>query len=417
MKTNKMLNDKKILLIISGGIAAYKGLELIRLIRKSGGDVHVILTEGGAKFITPLSAEALSQNKVYSNLWSQDDQAGMDHIRLTREADLIIVAPASANTIKKIAHGDADNLATTTLLAANKPIMIAPAMNPEMWANQATQTNIKTLKQRAITIIDPATGDTACKELGMGRMSEPAVILEALHDFFHERPLKGLRALVTSGPTFEPIDPVRFIGNRSSGKQGHAIATALYEAGADVTLITGPVSIPAPAHIKTIEIETAAEMLKAVQNALPVHTFVCAAAVSDWSPTEIQTHKIKKRKDQKAPSIPLKENQDILKTVSSLADNNRPDIVVGFAAETENIIKNAKEKLSRKNCDIIIANEIKEDESVFGADENHVYMITHDNVEQWDKTSKKAIARKLVQHIVQSLKTKTNKEKNITNAA
>ncbi len=397
------LKDKSILLIISGGIAAYKSLELIRLIKKSGGHVRCILTKGGEQFVTPLSVSALSEEQVYTNIWNLKDETEMGHIRLSREADLIIVAPASADILAKITHGQADDLATTTLLAADKPVMIAPAMNQQMWNNPATKDNIKTLKSRGLNILEPATGEMACGETGQGRMIEAIEVMEAINNFFFERPLKGQSAIVTAGPTHEQIDPVRFIGNNSSGKQGYAVAEALRDRGASVTLITGPTALPAPHGINTVQITSAAEMLKASEQALPTNIAVCAAAVSDWTPTKTKSQKIKKKAGENALSLELTENPDILKTISNHKD--RPQIVIGFAAETENLLDNAKTKLAQKGCDIIVANDVGSSEKVFGADENHVYLISHDNTQEWPRASKQEIARKLVDIIGKQIAT------------
>ena len=395
---NTTLANKSILLVISGGIAAYKSLELIRLIKKSGGHVRCILTHGGQQFVTPLSVSALSEETVYTDLWSLKDETEMGHIRLSREADLIVIAPASANIIAQMAYGLAEDLATTTLLAADKPILIAPAMNHMMWNNAATQDNIATLQSRSIQIIGPTEGDMACGEHGPGRMSEPEDIFTAINNFFFNKPLEGLKALVTSGPTFEPVDPVRFIGNRSSGKQGHAIARALAHAGADVTLVTGPVALPNPAGLKTIHIETAREMLEACENELPSDIAVCAAAVSDWRPSSSQDHKIKKRGDASPPDIALKENPDILQTLSN--HKKRPQLVIGFAAETENLDENAKSKLTRKGCDWILANLVTQHgKKVFGEDQNHVYLVTSSAIVDWQPMNKSAIASRLVEEI------------------
>lgn len=399
------LKDKSILLIISGGIAAYKSLELIRLIRKSGGQVRCILTKGGAQFVTPLSVAALSEEHVYDDLWSLKDETEMGHIRLSREADLIVITPASADIIAKMAHGLTPDLASTTLLAADKPILIAPAMNHKMWEHPATQENLATLKDRGVLTIGPDEGAMACNETGMGRMSEPEAIFDAINDFFFERPLKGYSALVTSGPTHEPLDPVRFLGNRSSGKQGHAIATALSAAGANVTLVSGPVNQPDPAGVNVIKVQTAAEMLAACQNALPADIAICAAAVSDWSPENASTQKIKKD-GSTPPAIALKENPDILKTISG--HKKRPALVVGFAAETENLIDNAKAKLARKGCDWILANDVGTDGKTFGADENHVYLVTESEHDDWGKHAKTEIARKLANQITEYFENNDN---------
>lgn len=400
----KSLDNKSILLVISGGIAAYKSLELIRLIRKNGGSVRAILTEGGAQFVTPLSVSALCEEEVFTDLWSIKDETEMGHIRLSREADVIIIAPASADIIGKLAQGRADDLATTTLLAANKPILLAPAMNHKMWDNPATQDNIRTLQERGVEIIGPDEGDMACGEFGMGRMREPEMILGALLDFFHERPLKGLKAIVTAGPTFEPIDPVRFIGNRSSGIQGYEIASALHLAGADVTLVSGPVSLKDPAGIKTIRVETALEMLGACENAMPAEIAVCCAAVADWAPEDSSAIKLKKRQDKSPPTIKLKENPDILKTLSS--HKKRPALVIGFSAETHDLLENAQSKLLRKGCDWILANDVA-NEKVFGKSENHIHFITQHNIEDWKKSSKAEVARKLVARITEFYREKS----------
>lgn len=450
------LKNKSILLVISGGIAAYKSLELIRLLKKSGAHVRCILTQGGAQFVTPLSVAALTEEEVFTDLWSLKDETEMGHIRLSREADLIIVAPASANMIAKLAWGLADDLASTTLLAANKPILIAPAMNQQMWESKATQDNLKTLKSRGVLQTGPSAGEMACGETGMGRMIEPEEILTAIEKALTgkakppqkltaqkktkeylkatleaEKELSGLTALVTAGPTFEPIDPVRFIGNHSSGKQGIAIAKSLANAGAKVTLVIGPVSEeiltslpiyhphPPTRHpresgdparpsqkldarlrehngIELIKVQTAAEMLKACEQSLPVDIAVCAAAVADWSPTKPQNHKIKKRGDASAPTIALKENAHILKTIA--VHKKRPQLVIGFAAETENILKNAKEKLARKNCDWILANDVSK--GVFSADENHIHFVTKSGSEDWKKQSKQSVAQTLTEKII-----------------
>lgn len=395
------LEDKSILLIISGGIAAYKSLELIRLIRKSGGHVRCILTKGGSQFVTPLSVAALSEEHVYDDLWSLKDETEMGHIRLSRETDLIVIAPASADIIAKMAHGLTPDLASTTLLASDKPVLIAPAMNHKMWEHPATQENLAKLEERGVLTVGPDEGSMACNETGMGRMSEPEEILSAIHGFFFERPLKGRHILVTSGPTHEPLDPVRFIGNRSSGKQGHAIANALHHAGADVTLITGPVSIPDPQDVKTIHIETAQQMLDAATDALPADIAICAAAVSDWRAKQAQTQKIKKREDTSAPTISFAENPDILHTISH--HKQRPALVIGFAAETENLLDNAQAKLNRKGCDWILANDVS-GEKVFGQNENHVYLVNNKGIVDWGTSSKDTIAKKLTSQITEYLK-------------
>jgi phosphopantothenoylcysteine decarboxylase/phosphopantothenate--cysteine ligase len=396
-----MLTGKNILLVISGGIAAYKSLELIRLIRKNGGDVRCILTSGGAQFVTPLSVASLSENPVYTDLWSLKDETEMGHIRLSRECDVVMVAPASANLMAKLAHGMADDLATTTLLASDKPVILAPAMNPQMWENAATQANLKTLSARGFKILSPGTGEMACGEIGQGRLPEAQDLLDALtHHFSAGKPLAGKRAVVTAGPTYEPIDPVRFVGNRSSGKQGYAIAAALEDLGASVTLISGPSDLKSPQKIKTIRIENAAQMLENCQKSLPADIVVCAAAVADWTPEIYQPAKMKKATDD-TMSLPLRQTTDILKTLSAKSPL-RPALVVGFAAETENLIENAKAKLAKKGCDWVVANLISEDNPAFGADKNQVYLVTSDTVEPWPKATKESIARTLALRIAEA---------------
>lgn len=387
-------------MIISGGIAAYKSLELIRLLKKSGADVRCIITKGGTNFVTPLSVAAISENQVYTDLFSLKDETEMGHIRLSREADLVLVAPASANLMAQMAYGLAEDLASTTLLATNKPVMIYPAMNPMMWEHEATQDNLETLKKRGVIITGPAVGDMACGETGTGRMSEPQDIHDSVLRFFESnKPLSDLNAIITSGPTYEPLDPVRFIGNRSSGKQGHAIATALQSMGANVTLITGPVALPDPIGVKTIHIETAQDMLKAAQTALPADIAVCAAAVSDWRAKDQANQKIKKNGD--TPTLELTENPDILKTISNAS--NRPALVIGFAAETENLIDNAKAKLFKKGCDWVLANNIADNKTgnnIFGSEQNHVYLVTSQDVDEWPPMDKQAVASALTDKII-----------------
>ena len=406
-----MLSSKKILLIISGGIAAYKSLDIIRLLRKEGAQVTCVLTKGGSQFITPLSVASLSENQVYDDLWSLIDETQMGHIRLSREHDLIVLAPATANLMAKMAHGLADGLASTLLLASDKPVLVAPAMNPVMWANEATKSNVETLKKRGIKFVGPAEGDMACGETGLGRMSEAEDILTAIKDFFFERPLKGLKALVTAGPTYEAIDPVRFIGNRSSGKQGYAIARALLEAGAQVTLISGPTRIRPVNGANMVHVESAEEMLEACEAVLPTDICVCSAAVSDWRATSMSEQKIKKEAGNLPPSLSLTENPDILERLSN-HPTKRPSLIIGFAAETENIGKHAKVKLEKKGCDWIMANLVGKDEKghekAFGSDENQIYFYSqeHDSKETWEHMSKKHIADRLVVKIVEHYKAK-----------
>jgi len=367
-----------------------------------------VLTNGGAQFVTPMSVAALSEEKVYTDLWSLKDESEMGHIRLSREADLVLVAPASANIMAQMAHGLAEDLASTTLLATNRPVMVCPAMNPMMWNHAATQDNIKILTQRGIHIVEPDSGEMACGETGKGRLPEPEDIMMAITKYFGgDKPLSGKRAIVTSGPTFEQIDPVRFIGNRSSGKQGHAIASALASQGASVTLISGPVSLPDPEGVETIHIETAEEMLNACENNLPADIAICAAAVSDWRASKSAEQKIKKGADKTPPELKLTENPDILKTVSN--HSNRPALVIGFAAETENLIENAKEKLDKKSCDWIIANNVGEND-IFGQDTNTVTLITSDKTEEWPEATKETIARDITDEIVKYMNEITTKK-------
>lgn len=397
-----MLNGKRILLIISGGIAAYKAIALIRLLKKSGAAVRCILTQGGKQFVTPLSVAAISENHVYDDLWSLKDETEMGHIRLSREADLVLVAPASANIIAQMAHGLAEDLASTTLLATNRPVMIAPAMNPMMWTHAATQDNLATLQKRGIHIIQPDEGDMACGEEGVGRLPEPESILKHVTEYFQSnKPLAGKRAIVTSGPTHEPIDPVRFIGNRSSGKQGHAIAQALSDAGAAVTLISGPVNLPDPNGVETIHVETALDMLDACENNLPADIAVCAAAVADWRIENHAEQKIKKN-GEAIPALKLVENPDILQTISNAS--NRPSLVIGFAAETNDLLDHAKAKLKKKGCNWIVANNVGENK-VFGNDHNQVYLIKeNDEPQEWPKMDKQAVALTLIEEIIRTLK-------------
>jgi len=396
------LHNRRILLVISGGIAAYKCLDLIRRLREAGAKVRCVLTSAGAQFVTPLSLSALSEEQVYTDLWSLTDEREMGHIRLSREADLVVVAPATANIIAKLAHGIADDLASTVLLATDKPVMIAPAMNVRMWQNPATQANIATVTQRGIKLIGPTSGLMACGEEGEGRLADPAEILAAIGAHFAAPgPLGGKRALVTSGPTFEPLDPVRFIGNRSSGKQGHAIAEALHQKGADTTLITGPTNLPDPSGVKTVHVQTALEMLAACEAVLPADIAVCAAAVADWRPAHTATGKLKKGSAQS--SIDLVENPDILATLAK-AGNRRPRLVVGFAAETDDMLANASLKLSRKGCDWVLANDVGQGRA-FDKDENEVTLVRRTSQGEiaytaWPRQSKDRIARQLADAIV-----------------
>lgn len=406
------LRGKKLLLIIAGGIAAYKVLEVIRRGREAGLEIRSILTAGGAQFVTPLSVAALTENKVYQEIFSLTDESEMGHIRLVREADLILVAPASADIIAKMAHGLADDLASTALLAADKPVLIAPTMNVQMWAHAATQANIATLRSRGIELVGPGKGDLACGEVGSGRLAEPPEILAAIARLLgHAKgPLSGKRALVTSGPTYEPIDPVRYIANRSSGKQGHAIAAALAKLGAETVLVSGPTREPDPLGVRTVHIETAAEMLAACEANLPVDIAVCAAAVADWRVAEHHDQKLKKAAGQDAPVLRLATNPDILATLSA-AGPKRPRLVIGFAAETEKLIEHAKAKLARKGCDWILANDVGPGTGTFGGDSNLVHLVSRGGDEEWPRLSKLDVATRLAARIADELAGKhPNKE-------
>ncbi|RCK53910.1 bifunctional phosphopantothenoylcysteine decarboxylase/phosphopantothenate synthase [Thalassospira profundimaris] len=406
-----MLTGKNILLIISGGIAAYKVLEVIRRLRDQGASIRAILTQGGAEFVTPLSVAALTENKVYQDIFSLTDEAEMGHIRLSREADLVLVAPASADILAKMAAGMANDLATTALLATNKPVLVAPTMNVEMWNNPATRANIATLESRGILRIGPAGGDLACGETGTGRLAEPAEIIAAVQDFFARqdgpKPLVGKKAVVTSGPTHEPIDPVRYIANRSSGKQGHAIAAELARAGADVTLVSGPVNLPDPVGVNVVRVETARDMLASVQAHMPADIAIFAAAVADWRIKDQAGQKIKKAGDGALPVLQFAENPDILATISQ-SGPLRPALVVGFAAETENVVDHARAKRARKGCDWILANNVAPDSGTFGGEDNEIHLIAGNDVqsdELWPKQSKIAVARTLVSRIARHFDT------------
>lgn len=392
------LADRRILLIIAGGIAAYKSLDLIRRLRERGADVRVVMTEAAQQFVTPLAAAALSENKVHSALFSLTDESEMGHIRLSREADLVVVAPATADILAKAALGLAGDLASTLLLATDKPILVAPAMNVVMWQHPATQANVATLRSRGVHQIGPGSGDLACGEVGGGRMAEPLEIVAAVERILAPaRPLDGRRALVTSGPTFEPIDPVRYIGNRSSGKQGHAIAAALQRLGAETILVAGPTHEPVPAGVRFVAVETAREMLDACLAALPVDIAVCAAAVADWRADTIAEQKIKKGADG-TPVLRFIENPDILATIAG-RDRDRPKLVVGFAAETQDVLAHAQAKRQRKGADWIVANDVSPATGTFGGDANTVHLITADGVDSWPPASKTEVADRLAGRI------------------
>ncbi len=395
-----MTAEKRVLLIVSGGIAAYKTLELIRRLRERGISVRCVLTAGGAQFVTPLSLSALSEEKVYTEIFSLTDESEMGHIRLSRESDLLVVVPASADIMARMAGGLANDLATTVLLATDKPIMFAPAMNVRMWEHPATQANIAILKSRGLIQIGPDAGNMACGEYGLGRMSEPMTIVEAIENHFAgpgARPLAGRRALVTSGPTREAIDPVRYLSNHSSGKQGHAIAAALAGLGAETSLITGPVALPDPAGVSVVHVESAADMLVACQAALPAEIAVCAAAVSDWRIATVASEKLKKDRGG-LPALELTENPDILRTLSQ-AENRRPGLVVGFAAETEKVVEHAVEKRQRKGCDWILANDVSPETGTFGGASNVIHFVHEDAVEDWPRMTKQEVAERLAQRI------------------
>ncbi len=392
------LSEKRVLLIVGGGIAAYKALELIRLLRKAGVGVRPILTAAGAQFVTPLSLSALAEDKVYSELFSLTDEAEMGHIELSRSADLVVVAPATADLMAKAANGLAGDLAATTLLATDKPVLMAPAMNVRMWEHAATQRNLATLRADGVVFVGPDEGAMACGEYGAGRMAEPPAIFAAIMAALGRGgPLEGKRAVITAGPTAEPIDPVRLITNRSSGKQGYAIAQALAALGADVTLVSGPTALAAPAGVRRVEVETACQMLAACESALPADIAVCVAAVADWRPQNLQGSKIKKGADG-PPALGLVENPDILATLSK--SNRRPKLVVGFAAETDDVEANAAAKLARKGCDWIVANDVGQG-GTLGGDDNAVAIVTSEGIERWDRMAKGEVARRLAARIAQ----------------
>jgi phosphopantothenoylcysteine decarboxylase/phosphopantothenate--cysteine ligase len=395
------LDEKRVLLIVGGGIAAYKALELVRLLRKVGVAVRPILTEAGARFVTPLSLAALAEDKVYADLFSLTDEAEMGHIELSRSADLVVVAPATADLMAKAANGLASDLASTTLLATDKPVLMAPAMNVRMWEHAATRRNLATLKSDGVRFVGPDEGAMACGEFGAGRMAEPAAIFQAIVGLLETgRPLEGKRAIVTAGPTAEPIDPVRMITNRSSGKQGYAIAGALAALGAEVVLVSGPTALAAPAGVKRVDVETAEEMLLACEAALPADIAVCVAAVADWRPEAVGHKKIKKGSGG-PPPIALVETPDILAALSRA--ERRPRLVIGFAAETDDVEVNARVKLGKKGCDWIVANDVSV-EGTMGGDANAVSIVTVKGIERWDRAPKAEVARRLAARIAEELK-------------
>ncbi len=394
---------KRILLIVSGGIAAFKALELVRLLRKADYGVTCVTTNNAEQFVTKLSLQALSENTVYGQLFSLTDESEMGHIQLSRSADLLVVAPATANLLAKMAGGLADDLASTVLLATDKPVLVAPAMNVRMWLHPATQANMATLRGRGVQVVGPDEGAMACNEFGPGRMSEPPAILAAIEALLNPvRPLSGRHVLVTSGPTHEPIDPVRYIANRSSGRQGHAIASALAALGARVTLVSGPVSVPDPVGVSVTRVESAREMLEACQAALPADAAVFAAAVADWRVANAADGKIKKQPGVAAPALELVPNPDILATIAA-AGPDRPRVVVGFAAETNDLIVNAQSKLQRKNADFIVANDVSPETGIMGGTENAVQLISARGVEEWPRLAKDDVARRLALRIAEAL--------------
>lgn len=396
----------RVLLMIGGGIAAYKSLDLIRRLKERKIDVRCILTKAAQEFVTPLSAGAIVGEQVFTDLFNPAHEFDIGHIRLAREADLVVVAPATADLMAKMAHGLADDLATAVLLATRAKILIAPAMNPQMWNAKPTQRNLAQLIADGILTVGPNEGEMAeANERGFGRMAEPLEIAAAAEKLLKPQgPLTGKRVLVTSGPTHEPIDPVRYIANRSSGKQGHAIAAAAAAFGADVTLISGPVTVADPRGVKIIKVESARDMLKAVESTLPVDVAIFAAAVADWRVTNAGEQKIKKKPGIHTPELELTENPDILSTIAHLK-KNRPPLVVGFAAETESVIANAKSKLARKGCDWILANDVSPKTGIMGGDRNTVALVSANGVENWPPQSKEDVARMLVARIVEELKT------------
>ena len=396
-----MLNGKRILLIIGGGIAAFKSLDLIRRLRERGASVTPVLTQAGAEFVTPLSVSALAGTKVYRDLFDLTDEAEMGHIQLSRSADLVLVAPATADLMAKMAQGLANDLASTLLLATDTPVMIAPAMNVRMWDHPATQRNLETLRGDGIAVIGPNDGDMACGEFGPGRMAEPLEIVAALEGALGGGPLAGKRVLVTSGPTHEPIDPVRYIANRSSGAQGTALGAALAALGAEVVFVTGPADVPPPAGVQVVRVQTAQQMLEAVQAALPCDVAVFAAAVADWRVASASDRKLKKTSDG-MPKLEFAENPDILATVSQMTEG-RPDLIVGFAAETNDVIAHATAKRKRKGCDWIVANDVSPETGIMGGSENAVHLISDAGVEDWPRMGKAAVAQKLAARIAAAL--------------
>ena len=402
--SGKSLSGKRILLVLSGGIAVYKSLDLIRRLRERGADVTPVMTAGAREFVTPLAVGALSATHVFTDLFSREDEQDVGHIRLARDCDLVLVAPATADLMAKMANGLADDLASTVLLATDRPVLVAPAMNPKMWTHRATARNVHRLKEDGIAFVGPAAGEMAeGGEAGIGRMAEPLEIVAAVEAMLEDRPkpLLGRRAIVTSGPTHEPIDPVRYIANRSSGRQGHAIAAALGRLGADVTLVSGPVSIPDPSGVTTVHVERASEMLDAVLGALPADIAVMVAAVADWRVESTHVEKIKKQPGEAPQLLRLAENPDILKTIGHHA--LRPKLVVGFAAETQDVETNARAKLERKGADMIVANDVSPETGIMGGTRNSVRIISRDSVEEWPDMPKDEVAERLAELVAKTL--------------
>jgi phosphopantothenoylcysteine decarboxylase/phosphopantothenate--cysteine ligase len=398
------LAGKRILLVISGGIAAYKSLDLIRRLRERGAEVRPVMTAGAQQFVTPLAVGALSAGHVYTDLFSREDEQDVGHIRLARDCDLIVVAPATADLMAKMANGLADDLASTLLLATDRPVLLAPAMNPKMWSNPATRRNVATLRKDGLTFVGPNAGEMAeGGEAGLGRMAEPLEVVAAAEGLLDggAKPLAGRTAIVTSGPTHEPIDPVRYIANRSSGRQGHAIAAALARLGAQVTLVSGPVTLADPPGVTVIKVERADEMLQAVLGALPADIAVMVAAVADWRVATPNAEKIKKQPGEGPPPLMLTENPDILKTVGHHA--RRPKVVVGFAAETQDVENNGRVKLQKKGADLIVANDVTPETGIMGGTRNSVKLITTAGAEQWPDLSKDDVAGRLAGWITERL--------------
>ncbi|WP_395448495.1 bifunctional phosphopantothenoylcysteine decarboxylase/phosphopantothenate--cysteine ligase CoaBC [Aminobacter sp. UC22_36] len=403
-----ILSGKRILLIIGGGIAAYKSLDLIRRLRERGASVRAVMTSAAQEFVTPLSVGALTADHVFSDLFDRQDEHDIGHIRLSREADLLVVAPATADLMAKLANGHANDLASTVLLATDKKVLLAPAMNPKMWSHPATRRNRATLERDGSHFVGPKSGEMAeSGEAGEGRMAEPLEIVAAIEALLDARPkpLSGKKIIVTSGPTHEPIDPVRYIANRSSGKQGHAIAAALAKLGADVRLVSGPVTIADPADVKTVHVESAREMRDAVEQLLPADAAVFVAAVADWRTDNAAGEKIKKVAGEGPPALQMVENPDILAGIGH--HKQRPWLVVGFAAETQDVLKNAQAKLAKKGADFIVANDVSHDGGVMGGDRNRVRIVSKSGVDEWPDLSKEEVAERLANLIAEKLKTVT----------